>query len=481
MLRKIVVRILTPVLAVSLLASGSLAARKNPVKPKKIVAIMDTILLKEWGQDQLIQQYKKQTGIDLQIIQPIHNQYYEKIRLAFAAGEIPDAVEISEQNYVNYALEGAFVNIEPYLRQSAVTKKIDPKVFDAVRVKGKIFGYPTQIGAGPVTYIRQDWLDNLKLTAPRTWDEYYKVLKAFTLNDPDRNGKNDTYGFTGPGSSGDSEIVFADNFYRDFYQNAAPDFIIKKGKWVDGFAQPEMKPALERLRQAYQEKLIDPEIFTNKTSTCREKFASGKTGIFPYWYGLWNVNLEVELQKNLGPKVKLTPLPAIAGSHYSARVPQVIAITTKCKNPAGVFKYFVEYMHDGGPGQMLFIHGVENVHWARKGGALTKLPQLNDPAKTFTKTFLPPETVLTPWNDPFPIDQRIIHSRDMFMKNYRQAELQPMPESRLKINQELYNLKNEVMGKILIGQWTVEQGLTNYKKNAAALGINKVLADMNQK
>lgn len=42
--------------------------------------------------------------------------------------------------------------------------------------------------------IRQDWLDNLNLQAPQTTDELYTVAKAFTDNDPDQNGKNDTYG-----------------------------------------------------------------------------------------------------------------------------------------------------------------------------------------------------------------------------------------------------------------------------------------------
>ena len=30
--------------------------------------------------------------------------------------------------------------------------------------------------------------------APRSLDEWYNVIKAMTLGDPDKNGKNDTYG-----------------------------------------------------------------------------------------------------------------------------------------------------------------------------------------------------------------------------------------------------------------------------------------------
>ncbi len=34
-------------------------------------------------------------------------------------------------------------------------------------------------------WIRQDWLDNLGLEAPRTWDELVAVAEAFVKEDPD--------------------------------------------------------------------------------------------------------------------------------------------------------------------------------------------------------------------------------------------------------------------------------------------------------
>ena len=37
--------------------------------------------------------------------------------------------------------------------------------------------------------VRKDWLDELNLPEPATLDDYYNVLKAFTEQDPDGNGK----------------------------------------------------------------------------------------------------------------------------------------------------------------------------------------------------------------------------------------------------------------------------------------------------
>ena len=129
MIKKLV-KVSALILAVTILASVSLAAKKEVPKPKKIVAFLDTISIKESGQDEFIKEYKKFTGIDLEIIQPVHNQYNEKLRLAFAAGEIPDVVEVAEVHYVNYATEGAFIDLEPFIKKSEICKKIDPKNFE---------------------------------------------------------------------------------------------------------------------------------------------------------------------------------------------------------------------------------------------------------------------------------------------------------------------------------------------------------------
>ncbi len=50
-------------------------------------------------------------------------------------------------------------------------------------------------------WIRQDWLDNLGLEVPRTWDEMAAVAEAFVTQDPDGNGEDDTIGILGPGNS----------------------------------------------------------------------------------------------------------------------------------------------------------------------------------------------------------------------------------------------------------------------------------------
>ncbi|HYH02630.1 MAG TPA: extracellular solute-binding protein [Bacillota bacterium] len=473
-------RVFAIILVLGTLSTVGMAAKKVP-KPKQIVAFMDdTMRTPAQGQAQICEEYKKMTGIELKIIQPVHNQYYEKLRLAFAAGDIPDVVEISESNYVQFANEGALVDLGKYIRTSSLKKVA--RVLEGAKVNGKIYGIPREAPNGPITYIRQDWLNNLGLKVPTTWAEYYNVMKAFTQKDPDKNGKNDTFGVTAPGPSGDVPITLADNYYRDFYQNASPTFILRRGKWIDGFSQKEMKPALERLRKVYQEKLIDPEIFTNKTSTCREKFTSGKAGMFAYWAGMFNVRLETDLQKNLGPAAKITPIPSLKGSHYLARVPSVNAITTKAKNPEGIFKYFIEFSHDGNKGQMLFTHGVEGVHWSVKDGKKVQLPSLDNPALPNPKSYNDPALQIVPWVNgkaPIELDERIENSRKLFAGKYTNDVFQVFTDSRRRIEDPLNNAKNEALVKSITGSKTVDQALADYRKRYMELKVDHVLEDIN--
>ena len=41
---------------------------------------------------------------------------------------------------------------------------------------------------------RQDWLSNVGLDVPTNLEEFEDVLRAFTFEDPDGNGKDDTWG-----------------------------------------------------------------------------------------------------------------------------------------------------------------------------------------------------------------------------------------------------------------------------------------------
>ena len=86
-----------------------------------------------------------------------------------------------------------------------------------------------------------------------------------------------------------------------------------------------MKAALQRLQDAYKEGLIDMEVVTNKTSTCRDEWYSGKVGVFSYWAGQWGQTLQERLNLNV-PEGVVEPMSMIKESHSIRVTPTVWAI-----------------------------------------------------------------------------------------------------------------------------------------------------------
>ncbi|MBN2626310.1 MAG: extracellular solute-binding protein [Spirochaetales bacterium] len=464
--------------ATALFANGkSDAAAGGVATPGEITAIFDTTFLRpEWGMDIFLAKYKELTGIDLIVTQPAHNEYYEKIQLAFASGDIPDVIELDTPHLSTYVAEGAIQDITKQIKGSEKIQAIPEQYLESVRfADGKIYSVGYNTGGGCISYVRKDWLDKLNLDIPATWDEYYAMLQAFATSDPDGNGKDDTIAYVAPG-------VKDDMYMRDIFQDGIADFTMKNGKWVDGLAQPEFVGAMERLALCYQEGLIDPEAFTNKTSTCREKTYSGNVGVFTYWSGTWNVTLEDGVKNGpAGSSAEFVPIPAIKGSHYNNRLAGQHAITVAAKNPDFVFENVIEYMHDGAEGQMLFTYGVEGVHWDPATHKF--LPELDDPKKTFPKAYIHPELQPAPWSidNPFELEYRIENSVAMHRASAVQQQLIPISKTHIKVSGDLKALREEVISKIAIGDMKPVEGLEFYKAEAEKLGMSTILAELNSK
>ncbi|PAK50632.1 extracellular solute-binding protein [Paenibacillus sp. 7541] len=206
--------------------------------------------------------------VDLDIWNLANNNYEALLDTKLAQGEIPDLFRIRQpQDLLKYQQLGLLAEIpEAMLDQYApnIMKALRdhaPEYMDYGKMDGKYYGIPvinpTNIYRIPVIY-RQDWLDKLGLPVPETLAEYEQVIYAFTHEDPDGNGLNDTYGLSLEGMNmvfgAFGQIVFADQLY----------FGIKDPHLVIGALEPEMKEALEYLHQWYQDGVIDPEFVTGE-------------------------------------------------------------------------------------------------------------------------------------------------------------------------------------------------------------------------
>ena len=156
--------------------------------------------------------------------------------------------------------------------------------------KGEIMAIPAPSmmgGEANEMWIRQDWLDNLGLEVPRTWDEMAAVAEAFVTQDPDGNGEADTIGILGPSNSDHMNAIGANQFGLDplfsSFQSYPQYWLQDEDGTVEyGSIQPETREALEKISKLYTNKLIDPEMLVRSDS--KEPPFVRKS-----WYLLWTM------------------------------------------------------------------------------------------------------------------------------------------------------------------------------------------------
>lgn len=232
----------------------------------------------------------------------------DKLTAMIAGNDLPQIFFVNEKSpvVVNSIRSGMFWEIGPLLKQYPNLSKLPEISLQNTSVDGKIYAIPKlrELARDGIVF-RKDWLDNLGLKEPKTLDELLKVLKAFTENDPDKNGKNDTYGFAskGPVPTGFKHFMM--------YYGGSNEWEIKDGKFVPDFMTQPYIEVMKLYRQMYQDKWFNQDfaVLTDSTTLINK----GKAGV--YFNVLDDVSSRfTELQKS-DPKAVLDVIGPIEGKN----------------------------------------------------------------------------------------------------------------------------------------------------------------------
>ena len=342
----------------------------NPDAPTKIVFMTTGDIAAAGIQpgDRIIAEINKRLGIDLHI-ELVPESAYDKINVAMATGDFPDIVTI---NYPSHSLsqwidEGLLLPLNDYLPSKPTTKsRLDKLAWTAV--DGQFYGYPfieTERSNVLLAY-RDDWMEYLGLEQPKTLDDFYQVLKAFSTKDPDRNGKADTYGFTTskPGTSSFDFIFYA---YGLPYGDWALD---KNNVVIPKFEHPAFKEGMAFIKKLWDEQLIEPEFMLNDIQMKEQKFYQSKAGMMDAPLFRHVNRIETSLQK-VNPNGKLGYTAPPAGADGKAAIKATpknglfTAVTKGTANPEKAAA-FLEFMLSD-EGRELLELGIEGIHFTRDG------------------------------------------------------------------------------------------------------------------
>lgn len=189
-------------------ASSNAESVFDPPVTLRVAYSYSDILLPEgdYGDDNFLTRYiKEQTGVAIRYDWEASGEedYKSTLDLAIRSNDLPDAFIVNREQFRTLKAQGMLEDLsEIYPKYaSALVKEIyDATGGDALHEAsedGKVYAFPNvAIEADTPSYvwIRQDWLDGLKLKPPVTVQDIETIVKAFVNNDPDGNGKDDTVG-----------------------------------------------------------------------------------------------------------------------------------------------------------------------------------------------------------------------------------------------------------------------------------------------
>ena len=216
-----------------------------------------------------------------------------KIQAAGAANNLPDLFMVSRTVLTNLVKQGLIASVDDMYDKmpTRTAQQYDAASRAHTTINGKSYGLasPGSIAKNEGLLIRQDWLDKLGLKAPTTLDELYDVLYAFTFNDPDGNGKNDTYGY---GAFVESNSVFKG--YPGTRVWPLMGAFDVAGLWsmnsetlgLNVF-RPEFYDFMVFFKSLCDENLIDPNWLSYKKDDFRAAWKQGRFGVmYEQWAAL---------------------------------------------------------------------------------------------------------------------------------------------------------------------------------------------------
>lgn len=243
--------------------------------------------LESLGDSLAYQEMEKLTGVKWEFYSVSSASASETFQIAMAGNEYDDFYISVGSFLVNgadwYIDNEIFVDIEPLIPQYApnydyVRRLTEGTYVTTITDSGKAPGFYQIVQTlqwawmGPMG--RQDWLDNLGLEVPNTYDTYHDALVAIRDEyNPERPLAISQTGCV------DWLMVGMDTTYNPQPASQTANFLNIDGTAVSGLTQPGFREYVEMMTQWYSEGLIDPYFYSRENVIDSAPLLNGEVGI----------------------------------------------------------------------------------------------------------------------------------------------------------------------------------------------------------
>lgn len=311
-----------------------------------------------------IAEIEAMNNVKLEYEVPPATGYTERLQLMLASGTYPDAImflDSADQSFQNAVKEGIVIPVNDYIKDKKYLQEYTYTAsWDQLKVNAdeNIYGIPrTSVVRNDGYVVRKDWLDKIGFEVPEdfeiTIEQFEEILTKFSNDDPDGNGKKDTYGYGGIYNSQKSlDPLIPGAFGLTGWQKASGGEYEYMNPMYDK-TNTAFKDALEFSSRMYKSGFFDPDSAINDSSKQRERFVIGLTGVIPYFSGYY-FTLRRDVQQNF-PDAELTYLfikdkdGVVKGGSLGASSTGLWgfwAITSTAKNPQKIADVLDSWLSD---------------------------------------------------------------------------------------------------------------------------------------
>ncbi len=313
--------------------------------------------------------------------------YEQKFAATIAGGDLPDLMFFNPPpGWEKIMQQGAFTDLTPYLTGDALKEFPNLAAFPAIVWKNvalnrKIYGVPRpRYLASTALYFRQDWAEKVGYGTQKNADDVFKMFVAMAKNDPDGNGKADTWGYSSNAPRPQFGVEFLAWMFRapnNWRRNA-------DGTLTKNYETDEYKATVDFARRLWAAGALHPDAANSTNTANLQLLVSGKIGAYasgisglPGKFGARGTIRQMEPSANLIPWIPVGHDGGSAVYHKAIGFFGFTAIPAKVGKDQGRVKellHILDYFAApfGSEENTFLANGLEGVHFTYENGVPIK-------------------------------------------------------------------------------------------------------------
>lgn len=388
--------------------------------------------------------------------------YEDKVGMMLAQGEgMPMVMQVDmNADVLSAARAGTFWDLTEFLPDEENLPNLsqaDETISRSFLVDGQLIGiYRSRpIGRYGWSY-RQDWADALGIPEPRTVEDFYQMLYQFTYDDPDGNGKDDTYGLCLC-----KHTVPFDTMQTWF--GVGNGWVEQNGELIPVHQTSEYMEALNWFRNIYEEGLVYPDFAVRDSDTWLDGVRKGECGvlvdIIGNGKGIWDYFIKNQVPAVTGEGYASMKLMVGLAKDEDSEIRDLATsgnggcfVITKAADTKEKVMQCLQFLDKLNDNEMhiLMDFGLEGINWEYQDGYLVDL-DLDQPELSSAYSGLNQLGNVLYSEDYYEVPIRYTQQKAAELEKQKEAEAYVVknPAADYLINSETYATKGTVLDSIL--------------------------------